>query len=83
MSVLQLICDQQEAPTNNSGNNNAVGSAADEIKKFKELLDDVILTQAEFDAKRKEELLGLCPPLPYPGLFIYANKIKEEFQWDF
>ena len=33
-------------------------SAADEIKKYKALLDDGIISQAEFDAK-KEELLGL------------------------
>ena len=33
-------------------------SAADELKKFKELLDEGIITQAEFDAKKKE-LLGL------------------------
>lgn len=33
-------------------------SAADEIKKFKELLDMGIITQAEFDAKKKQ-LLGL------------------------
>lgn len=33
-------------------------SAADEIKKFKALLDDGILTQEEFDTKKKQ-LLGL------------------------
>lgn len=33
-------------------------SAADEIKKFKELLDQGIITQEEFDAKKKQ-LLGL------------------------
>ena len=33
-------------------------SAADELKKFKELLDMGIITQEEFDAKKKE-LLGL------------------------
>lgn len=33
-------------------------SAADEIAKFKKLLDDGILTQEEFD-KKKAELLGL------------------------
>lgn len=33
-------------------------SAADELKKFKELLDMEIITQEEFDAKKKE-LLGL------------------------
>ena len=33
-------------------------SPADELKKFKELLDSGIITQDEFDAKKKE-LLGL------------------------
>ena len=33
-------------------------SAADELKKFKELLDSGVLTQEEFDAKKKQ-LLGL------------------------
>jgi len=33
-------------------------SSADEIKKFKELLDQGIITQEEFDAKKKQ-LLGL------------------------
>jgi len=33
-------------------------SAADELKKFKELLDEGILTQEEFDAKKKQ-LLGI------------------------
>ena len=33
-------------------------SAADELKKFKDLLDAGIITQEEFDAKKKE-LLGL------------------------
>lgn len=33
-------------------------SSADEIKKFKELLDNGIITQEEFDAKKKQ-LLGL------------------------
>ena len=33
-------------------------SAADELKKFKELLDMGVITQEEFDAKKKE-ILGL------------------------
>ena len=33
-------------------------SNADELKKFKELLDEGVITQAEFDAKEKQ-LLGL------------------------
>lgn len=39
-------------------NMTATISAADEIKKFKELLDCGIITQEEFDAKKKQ-LLGL------------------------
>ena len=41
---------QYEAPQN--------VSAADEITKFKQLLDTGIITQEEFDAKKKQ-LLGL------------------------
>ena len=37
---------------------NRIMSSADEIKKFKDLLDSGIITQEEFDAKKKE-LLGL------------------------
>jgi len=33
-------------------------SAADELRKFKELLDMGVITQEEFDAKKKQ-LLGL------------------------
>jgi predicted Zn-dependent peptidase len=33
-------------------------STADELKKFKELLDSGVITQEEFDAKKKQ-LLGL------------------------
>ena len=33
-------------------------SNADELKKFKELLDSGVITQEEFDAKKKQ-LLGL------------------------
>lgn len=41
-----------------STNGDSSVSAADEIKKFKELLDSGIITQEEFDAKKKQ-LLGL------------------------
>ena len=37
---------------------NATNSCADELKKYKELLDSGIITQEEFDAKKKQ-LLGL------------------------
>lgn len=36
----------------------AVSSTADELKKFKELLDSGVITEEEFNAKKKE-LLGL------------------------
>jgi hypothetical protein len=42
----------------NNGAPQSVSSAADEIKKFKELLDMGVITQEEFDAKKKQ-LLGL------------------------
>lgn len=35
-----------------------VADGTEEIKKFKELLDEGIITQEEFDAKKKQ-LLGL------------------------
>ena len=38
--------------------NNSNISAADEIKKFKELLDSGVISQEEFDVKKKQ-LLGL------------------------
>lgn len=40
------------------GQNTPAISAADELKKFKELLDSGVITQEEFDAKKKQ-LLGL------------------------
>lgn len=38
----------------NEANNESPFSAADEIRKFKSLLDDGIITQEEFEAKKKE-----------------------------
>lgn len=43
---------QKQTPATQSGSN------ADELKKYKELLDSGIITQDEFDAKKKQ-LLGL------------------------
>lgn len=57
LSVLQLICDSQGA-TNVANNNVPATSAADEILKFKNLLDSGIITQEEYEAKKKQ-LLGL------------------------
>ena len=55
LSVLQLICNSNNA-TENSPTSST--SAADEIKKYKELLDMGAITQEEFD-KKKQELLNL------------------------
>lgn len=56
LSVLQLICSKQEAekPIQEV----VAISAADEILKFKSLLDSGAITQEEYDAKKKQ-LLGL------------------------
>ncbi len=55
LSTFQLICDRQKVEKENTGN--SAGSVADEIKKFKYLLDEGVITQEEFD-KKKSELLG-------------------------
>ena len=47
----------EESKSTKNGVNNAV-SSADELKKFKDLLDMGVITQEEFDAKKKQ-LLGL------------------------
>jgi hypothetical protein len=47
-----------ECKSNKNATVIAQGSSADELKKFKELLDMGVLTQEEFDAKKKQ-LLGL------------------------
>ena len=52
-NVINSVKNEIERPTINSSS-----STADEIKKFKELLDSGAITQEEFDAKKKE-LLGL------------------------
>ncbi len=47
-----------EKTKQNSSNGAGVVSSADELKKYKELLDMGVITQEEFDAKKKQ-LLGL------------------------
>ena len=47
---------QKETQKNQSGV--PATSAADELKKYKDLLDSGVITQEEFDAKKKQ-LLGL------------------------
>lgn len=54
LSTLQLVCNGVK-PTEE--NNNTI-SSADEILKFKKLMDDGVITQEEFEAKKKQ-LLGL------------------------
>ena len=56
-SVLSgLLMDRQQKPKNTIVQNTT--SNADELEKFKELLDKDIITKEEFDAKKKQ-LLGL------------------------
>lgn len=55
--VREVTDTEYEQLTNTSNTTNTI-SAADELKKFKELLDMGAITQEEFDAKKKE-LLGL------------------------
>lgn len=60
-SSLTEITDEEWAASQTVSNNpvSHMGvSSADEIKKFKELLDSGIITQEEFEAKKKQ-LLGL------------------------
>lgn len=52
------ITDEDIAKINAQQNGQPAISSADELKKFKELLDSGIITQEEFDAKKKQ-LLGL------------------------
>lgn len=61
ISVLSdLIVARQSEKNNNvpRSENSTTNSNADELKKFKELLDDGIITQEEFD-KKKKQLLNL------------------------
>lgn len=56
LSLLNIICQSQKKDQN--VNDCKLDSAADEILKFKQLLDSGIITQEEFDTKKKQ-LLGL------------------------
>ncbi|MFI3729461.1 SHOCT domain-containing protein [Vagococcus fluvialis] len=53
-----LILDKVHSANNNLVNVTQSSSDADEIRKFKELLDEGIISQEEFDIKKKE-ILGL------------------------
>ena len=56
--ISKLLIDRQKAKKTEAAPSISTGSIADELKKFKELLDSGIITQEEFDAKKKQ-LLGL------------------------
>ena len=59
LSVLQVICENKKSTCETAPESVATpSSAVDEIMKYKTLLDQGIITQEEFDAKKKQ-LLGL------------------------
>ena len=58
MDVRQLSDEEWESDQAAAQQSSQQTSAADEIKKFKELLDMGAITQEEFGAKKKQ-LLGL------------------------
>lgn len=58
MSELLMERQKNEAGTSSEPVLNMNSSNADELKKFKELLDSGVITQEEFDTKKKQ-LLGL------------------------
>lgn len=58
ISVFQIMCEQKKSESTADDSQTQEISSADEIKKYKELLDSGIITQEEFDLKKKQ-LLGL------------------------
>lgn len=56
MATLAQIVDQMESENSSLPESN--NSAADEIRKFKNLMDEGVISEEEFNAKKKE-LLGL------------------------
>lgn len=57
-NVQALSKEEWETEKKKQNNGNVSVSSADELKKFKELLDTGVISQEEFDAKKKQ-LLGL------------------------
>ena len=57
-SVEKLIIEKKTELSKNNSEKTSFTTNADEIKKFKDLLDSGIITQEEFDEKKKQ-LLGL------------------------
>ena len=58
VEIKKAFEDYKATPIETTTNAIPQASGADEIKKYKELLDMGIITQEEFDAKKKQ-LLGL------------------------
>lgn len=58
IGVLNYISSNGEEKSNTAENNKPNVSNADKLKKYKDLLDSGVITQEEFDAKKKQ-LLGL------------------------
>ena len=57
-AISGLLIDRQNKTNYNEQAANSGKYDADELKKFKELLDSGVISQEEFDAKKKQ-LLGL------------------------
>lgn len=58
-SLLDYMCSNADKTENiNTENTVSTVSSADELRKFKELLDEGIITQEEFE-KKKLQILGL------------------------
>lgn len=58
LSLLHVICSQRSSASTEPQTSTRPVSSAEEIRKYKELLDDGIITEEEFQAK-KTQLLGL------------------------
>ena len=60
LSLLQVICERNKKaqPPIEQSQSGSENSSADELRKFKALLDDGIITQEDFDTKKKQ-LLGI------------------------
>ena len=56
ISLLQLICNQRNSMNNISQESTHCASAADEIRKYKALMDEGIITEEEFLSKKKQLL---------------------------
>ncbi len=57
-AISKLLVERQEKPLTTTIKQEIPQSDADELKKYKELLDNGVITQKEFDAKKKQ-ILGI------------------------